>query len=186
MNLELFRKLMKLSPTQYLPEWKMFLGICEIYLKEHEIENPIVLELGTERNEQKKFYEQLLGATHIGIDHARKWGRPDIYREIRDPRTMEILKEKLNGRSINILFIDASHLYEETKKDFETFSPLCSDIIAFHDIDNCRHKENKKIEVWKFWDELKLKARDFLFISIHQHRCARRSDQMGIGVMIKR
>ena len=171
MNLKLYNELIDSNLGQHFPEWKMFLQICEAYLKEHNIENPIVVELGTWRNIQKRFWEQLFGAIHIGIDHSRKRGRPDIYAEIHSPGTMKILKEKLNGRPINILFIDADHSYEAVKKDFEVFSPLCSDIVVFHDINSCRYDENKEIEVWKFWDELKLKAyngegeyKNFLFL----------------------
>jgi len=193
MNLKLFNELICPRLEQHFPEWKMFLEICEIYLKNHKIENPVVVELGIWKNIQKRFWEQLFGATHIGIDHTRRRGKPDIYAEIHSPGTMKILKEKLNGRPINILFIDADHSYEAVKKDYEVFSPLCSDIIVLHDINSCRHEENKQVEVWRFWDELKLKAyngeeeyKNFLFLSIHQYIWEGHRIQMGIGLIMKK
>ncbi|MCK4783489.1 MAG: class I SAM-dependent methyltransferase [Desulfobacteraceae bacterium] len=192
MNLELFDELWNLPPDQYLPEWKMFLGICETYLRKYKIENPIVVELGSRGNNQKKFYEQLLGAELMAVDIARRH-HPDIHGDTHDPRTLEALKKRLDGRPINILFIDAAHYYEDVKKDFEIYNPLCDGIVAFHDIYYGRHETNKEKEVWKFWEELKLLAyegmeeyRNFLFISIYQYRSTKDGIQMGIGVIIKK
>lgn len=188
MNLKLFNELMEQRPSQYGPEWRMFLEICETYLKRHGIEKPIVVELGLWKNKQKKFYEQLLGAEHIGIDHSTRRSIPDIQGNTHDSRTMEALKEKLGGRPINILFIDAGHYYKDVKEDFEMYSPLCNDIIAFHDIETSRYiniREN--MGVWKFWDELRTTAGEDkeeykdLFLSIQGRR-----NYMGIGMMIKR
>lgn len=181
MNLGLFDEFMgkRRMPSQCRSEWLRFLELCETYLKKHEIENPIVVELGIGRNRQKKFYEQLLGAEHIGIDIQIERFPPEILGDTHNPKILKALKRKLNGRPINILFIDADHSYRAVKRDFEIYSPLCSDIIAFHDIDNGRYQRNKRIEVWKFWDELKIrKHEDFSFISIE--------GEMGTGVMIKK
>lgn len=190
MNLELFNKLnvKGSNPSQRSHEWLMFLEICETYLKKHGIENPIVVELGTYKNRQKKFYEQLLGAEHIGIDISDERNLPDILGDTHDSKIMEALKEKLKGRPINILFIDAGHLYEDVKRDFEDYSPLCDGIIAFHDIDSYRYRKRKNW-VWKFWDNLrksavnegKKKYRNFLFLSIYLP-----GSKMGIGMMIKK
>ena len=175
---------MKLPLAQDLHEWKTFLEFCESYLEKHEIKNPIVVELGIWRDGQKKFYEQLLGACHIGIDSSRKKSKPDIQGNTHDPRTLEALKTKLEGKPIDILFIDASHWYEDVKKDFEMYSPLCNGIIALHDINNSRYQNKAgSREVWKFWDELKvdLSKRDYLFSSIEETRGI-----AGIGLMIRK
>jgi len=180
MNLELFDKLMELPLSQSLYEWKTFLEFCESYLNKHEIKNPIVVELGVWRGGQKQFYEQLLGACHIGIDSARKTC-PDIRGNTHDPKTLETLKMKLEGKPINILFIDASHWYKNVKKDFEIYSPLCSGIIAFHDINYGRNRQQRaNREVWKFWDELKAdpSMKNFSFDSIEREK--------GIGLMIRK
>ena len=192
MNLELFNNLMKEQPVQHGSEWLIFLEICEIYLKKHKVENPIVVELGTYNNYQKIFYEQLLRAEHIGIDVKQK-RHPDILGNTHDPKTLEILKEKLNERPINILFIDANHRYEHVKGDFEIYSPLCTDIVAIHDIETRRYENSRKISVWRFWDELKEKSftvkgelENFLFLSIHQHCFDGNKWEMGIGMIIKK
>ena len=193
MNLELFDELMEDRPSQHYPEWQMFLEICEMYLKKHEIKNPIVVELGVYQNMQKKFWKQLFGAEHIGIDASVRRSIPDIHGNTHDSKTLETLKKKLNGKSIDILFIDAGHCYESVKKDFEMYSPLCNRIVAFHDINLGRYKPIKNREVWKFWDELKLKAHmgkegyeDYLFLSMFQRKSIEMNRSIGIGVIIKK
>ncbi len=195
MNLELFDELMKQGePSQHPSEWKVFLEFCESYLENHKIKNPVVVELGLFDGKQKEFYKQLLGAEHIGISINSRRYTPDIRGSTHDPNTIKTLKEKLNKRPINILFIDAGHSYEDVKEDFEMYSPLCSDLIVLHDIESRRYDgpTRRRTEVWKFWDELRLEAykgaeeyKDFLFLSIYKHMPARHRIQMGIGIMIK-
>ncbi len=193
MNLKLFRKLMEREPqpVQQPGEWQLFLQICEMYLN-GKVKKPVVVELGIWRDGQRKFYEEILGAEFIGIDCSSLRGTPDILGDSRKRKTRVELKERLNGRSINILFIDASHRYENVRRDFELYSPLCSDIIALHDIERGRYQHRQTREVWKFWDELKLMAhmeternQEFLFLSIHRHKESKDRGQMGIGVMIR-
>ena len=180
MNLELFNKLFEDRQSQRKSEWREFLELCERYLKNNIIVNPIAVELGTWNNKQKKFYEQLLGAKHIGINFRKKRGMPDIYGNTHDPKTIAKLKEMLNGQQINVLFIDASHLYEDVKKDYELYSPLCSDIVALHDINTHRHEKGKEYGVWKFWEELKAKE-NYSFIEI-----SGKKNHMGIGIITKK
>lgn len=192
MNLELYHELMttghssvrKCGPRQRRDVWKMFLQICETYLKEHRVKNPIAVELGIYRNHQKKFYNKLLNMDHIGIDIEDNRGKPDILGDTHDPETVKTLKSKLKGRTINILFIDANHSYDDVKKDFEMYSPLCNGIIAIDDINLSRHriKKRKRHGVWAFWDEIKLSENhdDHLFLSIGQER-----DNSGLGMIIK-
>lgn len=197
MNLELFDSFMVKGslPSQRPDEWRMFLEICEEHLKKHEIKNPIAVELGTFKGRQKIFYEQLLGAEHIGINVSDKHSVPDILGDTHDSNTLTALKKKLNGRPINILFIDADHAYEAVKMDFEMYSPLCTDIVAFHDIETGRYR-NEAPGIWNYWDELKETRyteaeepiyENFLFISIHQCHFERKiAKRLGIGVIIKR
>lgn len=187
MDRQLFVKLMEQKPGQHPPEWLAFLEICEMYLKKRKIENPVVVELGVFKNKQKRFYEQLLGAKHIGIDYSDKYSVPDILGDTHDPKTLEMLKEKLNGNKIHILFIDACHSYRDVRGDFETYAPLCSDIIAFHDIENNRYVTDESRMVWKLWDELKEggKYGAFTSFAIHHYMGIGNMRQMGIGVMVK-
>lgn len=69
--------------------------------------------------------------------------------------TAEKLKEILNGRMIDFLYIDADHTYTGVKTDFELYSPLVArgGIIGFHDIRNM--KSNHQVK--DFWAEVKLR-----------------------------
>lgn len=53
-----------------------------------------------------------------------------------DPRTMEKIRQLIEGRPADLLFIDGDHSYHGVKADFELYSPLVSSegIITFHDI----------------------------------------------------
>ena len=187
MDMGLYDKLMEKRPDQHPPEWRAFMGICDTYLKEYKIERPIVVELGIGDNNQKKFYKQLFGAEHIGVDRHTARSIPDVLGDTHDPKTLGMLKEKLGGKLVNVLFIDACHCYRDVKRDFEMYSPLCTDIVAFHDIERDRYRPSLHTEVWKFWDELKNSGEfgDFLSLSIHQHKGDREMRQMGIGVLFK-
>jgi len=192
MNMKSFNQLMKRGHLKQEPsEWKTFLDFCSIFLRNHKIKNPVVVELGILHDAQEAFWNQLFVAEHIGIDISDVRARPDILGDTHDPKTLKALKRKLNGRPINILFIDADHTYDAVKKDFEVYSPLCNDIIVLHDIETCRHGKRASVEVWKFWDELKLKAeqgdeelKDFMFITIFK-KC-QRGRQRGMGLIIKK
>lgn len=65
------------------------------------------------------------------------------------------VKKILDGKKIDILFIDGDHTYVGVKKDFEMYYPLVKDsgIIAFHDIVEVPEEEN--VQVDKFWNEIK-------------------------------
>lgn len=195
MNLNLFNDLMKQEGrlAQNPPEWQLFLEFCEMYLAKNRIKNPIVVELGTLYGMQKRFYEELLGARHIGIDSSTQRSTPDIVGFTENPKTLATLKEMLGGKLINILFIDASHRYQYVSRDFKLYSPLCSDIIAFHDVEVGRHSKRRKHDVFVLWDELKELSysrtgqyEHAMFVEIHQCRLKRkRSPRQGIGLMIK-
>lgn len=197
MDLKLFDKLMELRPSQHRPEFRAYLEICEMFLKKHGIKRPIVVELGTYKGRQKKFYEQLFDAEYIGVDiHNREApeSHPDIVGNTHDPETKAALKKKLKGRPIDILFIDACHRYDDVKKDYEIYSPLCNGIVALHDIERKRHKNIRNSQVFRFWDELleasfseEKKHEPYLYLPVLQcHQKEGRSRRLGIGMVIKK
>lgn len=195
MDLNLYGKLMSEGmPDQQPHEWLMFLEVCSTYLEKHKIKNPVVVELGLLRNRQKKFWTQLFGAEHIGIDISENRAKLDIIGDSHDPKTLKELKGKLKGRPINILFIDADHSYESVKKDFEMYSPLCENIVAFHDIEKNRNRSEGKSKVWKFWDELREIAfkesrgyEKYTFLSICGRNFKKATGRcLGIGVIVKK
>jgi len=150
MNLTLFNKLWEVPPLQTKEEWRIYLEICDSYLKERKIKNPLVVELGIWKGMQRPFYEQLFGATYIGIDRSKKRCKPEIQGLTGKAETLERLKVMLAGRRINILFIDARHEYKTAKQDYEMYAPLCDDIVAFHDVNYPT--------VLRVWNELKSKS----------------------------
>jgi predicted O-methyltransferase YrrM len=96
-----------------------------------------------------------------------------------DLRTLKIVKEILEGRKLDILFIDGDHTYEGVKKDFEMYSPLVreGEIIAFHDI--VPHPPETRCEVDKFWNEIKYNYRYIEIVRNWAQKWA------GIGVLFK-
>jgi len=185
MNKKIFHTLTK-EPglEQQPPEWMYFLEFCSMYLKNNKIKNPIVVELGVAAGKQKAFWEQLFNAEHISIDISDEKSEPDILGNTHDPKTLAKLTRKLGGRPIDILFIDASHVYEDVKKDYELYSPLCDKIVALHDIETRRGSRRKSAQVWKFWDEIKGGAHTGPVITIFQRR--RKGIQKGIGIVMKK
>lgn len=194
MNIKHYNELMKQEGrlAQNPPEWQLWLEFCEMYLNKRKIKDPIIVELGTLYGLQKRFYQELLGARHISIDSNNERCSPDIVGMTEDPKTLATLKEMLGGKPITILFIDASHRYRYVSRDFKIYSPLVSDIVAFHDIEVGRNSEIRKHDVFVFWDELKELSysrtdqyENTMFVEIRQCRQKKRSPRQGIGVMIK-
>lgn len=69
--------------------------------------------------------------------------------------TLNEVKKILDKKKLDFLFIDGDHTYNGVKKDFEMYGPLVKyqGIIAFHDI--VVHPPKTKININKFWNEIK-------------------------------
>ena len=151
--------------SQSIGEWRSYLEFIEAYFRNREIKKPMIVEVGTGWGRQKWFYEELLGYSHIGIDKDRRLGNPDILGHSRNPSTLDKLKEKLAGREVNLLYIDARHTYSAVKGDYEIYSPLAKNIIVIHDIVIKELQDT----VGKFWNELiaeNIEAQDRIFITL--------------------
>jgi predicted O-methyltransferase YrrM len=79
--------------------------------------------------------------------------------------TVDHVRGLLGGQFVDFLFVDGDHTYSGVRQDFDLFSPLVrpGGLIALHDI--VPREAQPRIEVWKFWRELKAKypeAREFL------------------------
>jgi len=170
-------KMNKVPPNQQIQEWRFFLEFVEAYFNDRNIINPLVVEIGSENNMQKYFYEKLLGATHIGID-IKSSKKPDILGDTNDISTFNNLKNILAGRPINLLFIDGGHEYETVKNDYKLYGSLTKNIIAFHDI-KCMWDE---VEVRLFWPEVCIAEPRSTKIEFY---IKRKRPNMGIGLLIR-
>lgn len=84
------------------------------------------------------------------------------------PDTLVRVQEALGG-PVDCLFIDADHLYESVKKDFEIWSKLVrpGGWVVFHDIDPC-HVSPEVCQVAKFWSELRGDKTEFIQTEAHR------------------
>lgn len=181
MNIERFDSLLESTgtcPWQQPQEWQFFLEFVDAYFKNRKIRNPIVVELGTIGNSQKIYYEELLGARHIGINISNKRGEPNILGNTHDEDTLGKLKSMLGSEPINLLFIDACHNYQDVKQDYEMYGPLTKNIIAFHDI------KLQREEVRLFWKEVGKIEKCNPKLSIYRWN-ERQNITMGIGMILK-
>jgi predicted O-methyltransferase YrrM len=75
-----------------------------------------------------------------------------IPRDSHDPTTVDEIRWRLGGRSVDFLFIDGDHEYDGVKRDFELYAPLVGPggLIAFHDVN-----ESNWPGVIRLWNEIK-------------------------------
>lgn len=187
MNLQKFDKLMKAAGgangqlIQNVSEWQCFLEFADAYFKNRGILNPVVVEIGIANNSQKTFYQELLGAEHIGIDII---GSPDILGDSHNLETVEKLKARLSGRPIDLLFIDGGHMYESVKADYELYSPLVKHIVAFHDI-YTRFPNPIDPAVYRLWNEIVENEKTFPLVIFKKDNSIEWGFQVGIGCILR-
>jgi cephalosporin hydroxylase len=90
-------------------------------------------------------------------------------------QTFSTVSKLLNGRQLDLLFVDGDHSYRGVRTDFEMYAPFVrrGGIVAFHDI----AVQPLPNEVSRFWNEIK---------PHYQHKEILHStanDAMGIGVI---
>lgn len=92
--------------------------------------------------------------------------------------TKDNLIKELNGRPIDVLFIDGDHTYSGCDMDYQMYSPLVRSggIIGVHDL-NMKNQDNmRKCGDW--WDEFPGPKKDY-FSSLHNNTI------YGIGYIVK-
>jgi len=142
----------KYKPSQHKEEFKRFF---DFLLANQNCHKPVVVEIGVRAGNQRRFYKELLGADYRGIDIFRTTDPEFIQGRSENPETLDKLKQWLNGRRIDVLFIDGDHTYEGVKGDWERYGPL-ADVVAFHDI-NAKLRVNQ--DVCEFWKEVSIGRR---------------------------
>ena len=72
-----------------------------------------------------------------------------------DQRTIDRVREALDDRPVDFLFIDADHSYEAVRRDFELYEPLVrpGGIVALHDVSPDTTSDT--VGTAAFWAELK-------------------------------
>lgn len=113
--------------------------------------------------------------------------------------SLATLRKLLEGREIDLLFIDGDHSYAAVKSDYEMYHPLVASdgLIAFHDIVEIpKHFEAwaRGNEVSLFWRELssRVNSREFIDRSFaperwgDQQMVSRIWPPLGIGVVLGR
>jgi cephalosporin hydroxylase len=101
--------------------------------------------------------------------------------------TIEQIRKVLDGKKIDILFIDGDHRYQGVKNDFELYRPMVSKegLICFHDIiPDYLTRRNEFTGMWagdvpKYWEELK-QSRSYKEIVESYDQ-----DGQGIGVLFR-
>lgn len=151
------------APSQDKVEYFLFLNFVKNYLSMQGVNNPLVVEIGVRGVKQSLYYKNLLNAEYIGIDIQKKQQDFIICGDSTKKETLEELKKRLNGRMIDLLFIDGWHTYDVVKSDWEMYSPLAKHLVALHDI-NWKinyYPDDKKVNpngdvpsVNKLWNEL--------------------------------
>lgn len=198
MNTDLFLELMGNTDVdnkggenrlnQHVPEWKIYLEIVDGIFGTRGVVNPIVVEIGILDGAQRAFYEELFGATYISIDINPK-SSATIRGSSSSVHTISRLKEILDGRMIDLLFIDGLHTYGGVRSDYDMYHPLVKHITAIHDILTPKNTPKDTVDVIRFWNELKESNKKDTLITIQHHNprkiTAFNGRPLGIGMCVK-
>lgn len=71
-----------------------------------------------------------------------------------DSKDPDIIRKVKELGPYDLAFIDGDHTYEGVTSDYQNYGTLARTVI-FHDIVEPKPGENQKLEVWKFWRDIK-------------------------------
>lgn len=98
-----------------------------------------------------------------------------------DSQTPEIAAQIASYGPFDFCFIDAAHDYASVKHDWETYGPMCTGPVAFHDIHHVEGQPETwdNCEVYRVWREIQASGRTTReFIHDYGQQC------YGIGVVL--
>jgi predicted O-methyltransferase YrrM len=98
-----------------------------------------------------------------------------LRKDSHSPDTLASVKQILQGRKLDLLFIDGDHSFEGVRADSEMYMPLVRSggLVVFHDI----AQSTPKVQVMKLWESIK---HDYKHVEL-VNRTA--NETMGIGVL---
>ena len=93
-------------------------------------------------------------------------------------KTVDAVKELLNGDELDFVFIDGDHRYEAVRADFELYFPMVrgAGVVALHDIGYAEEGG-----VHRLWDNIKDDRNRFLGSTLRLHP----KQEKGIGIAVK-
>jgi len=99
-------------------------------------------------------------------------------------RTYNDVIQLLQGKRLDLLFIDGDHTYGGVKQDYEMYSPLVKDggMIAFHDVHRSSYHERHGCFVHDFWDEVKV---EYDNVNVYYYDGDENHVWGGIGLLMK-
>jgi len=89
----------------------------------------------------------------------------------------DVVKHILDGRKVDLLYIDAAHSYDRVKEDYYKYLELCAQecTVMFHDTAQCREDLHG---VYDFWAEIREEHPHEEFVEW--------GNEFGIGVLYRR
>lgn len=108
--------------------------------------------------------------------NAEHYGAKVLYADSHSDEARAWIDDKLDGRQLDVLFLDGDHSYAGVCADYKNFAPFVRDggLILFHDV--CNPYEPGAVKMWK---EIAAEGHE-IFNEVTAY------DERGIGVIVKK
>jgi predicted O-methyltransferase YrrM len=146
------------------------------------IKPKIVLEIGSATGGTLYAWSQVCSEVYaISLPeetyaNAEHYGANVLYADSHSAEARAWLDDKLDGKSLDVLFLDGDHTYTGVCADYRNFAPFVRDggLILFHDV--CNPFEPGAVKMWK---EIAAEGHE-IFNEGSAH------DKRGIGIVVKK